>query len=181
MAYNYYKLLRLSSTASSDEIKVAYRKLAKQYHPDVCEDPRSKETFQLLNTAYKVLMHPQKRKNYDVALRVMQTTGMHAGKAKAVVKAMAMKERAFTHGGYVPIPRKLPKLAIKLLFAYGVFIGAVLLTMTISLIISSMWPVWMGWLGLVGLVLVADGTQGLITNNNSYLLKLGNKVRKLYS
>lgn len=174
-------MLGVAQTATSDEIKAAYRRRAKVYHPDVCEDPRSKETFQILNTAYKVLMHPQKRRSYDQALTLLNATKMSPQKLKTAFNNMARAKSSSPHAPHVPIPKKLPKGAIKFLFAYGVFIGVILLTSTISLILSSLWPFWMGWMAFVGLVLIADGTQGLITNNESYILKLGNRVRKLYS
>ena len=63
---DYYKTLDLSKTASTDEIKKAYRKLARKYHPDV--NPNDKEAhkkFQEINEANEVLSDPEKRKKYD--------------------------------------------------------------------------------------------------------------------
>jgi curved DNA-binding protein len=62
----YYKILGISKTASADEIKKAYRKLAVQYHPD--KNPGSKEAetkFKEINEAYAVLSDEKKRKEYD--------------------------------------------------------------------------------------------------------------------
>jgi len=63
---DYYKILGVPKTAGTDDIKKAYRKLARQYHPDV--NPNNKEAhkkFQQINEANEVLSDPDKRKKYD--------------------------------------------------------------------------------------------------------------------
>lgn len=62
---NYYDILGVGKTASPDEIKSAYRKLAKQYHPDINKDPGASEKFKEINEAYECLSDPQKKSNYD--------------------------------------------------------------------------------------------------------------------
>lgn len=63
---NYYDILGVSKTASSDEIKSAYRKLAKQYHPDLHPNDEACATkFKEISEAYEVLSDQQKRSNYD--------------------------------------------------------------------------------------------------------------------
>jgi curved DNA-binding protein len=63
---DYYQTLGIPRTAGEDEIRKAYRKLAKQYHPDRNRgQPRAEEKFKEINEAYEVLSDPQKRARYD--------------------------------------------------------------------------------------------------------------------
>jgi len=63
---DYYEVLGLSKGASDDDIKKAYRKLAKQYHPDVNpDDKNAEEKFKEINEAYSVLSDPEKKSRYD--------------------------------------------------------------------------------------------------------------------
>ncbi|WP_275951756.1 DnaJ domain-containing protein [Fulvivirga sedimenti] len=66
---NYYELLGISSTASDDEIKKAYKKLAIRHHPDKNDgNSAAEEKFKQINEAYQVLSNPEKRSRYDFIL-----------------------------------------------------------------------------------------------------------------
>ena len=67
MAYiDYYKILGVDKSASQNDIKKAFRKLARKYHPDLNpNDPSAKDKFQEINEANEVLSDPEKRKKYD--------------------------------------------------------------------------------------------------------------------
>ena len=65
MAKSLYDTLEVSENASAEEIKKAYRKLARKYHPDVNKDPSAEEKFKEINAAYEVLSNPEKKQQYD--------------------------------------------------------------------------------------------------------------------
>lgn len=62
---DYYETLGVSRDASPEEIRKAYRTLARKYHPDVNKDPEAETKFKAVNEAYEVLKDPDKRKKYD--------------------------------------------------------------------------------------------------------------------
>ena len=63
---DFYEVLGLSSSASPDDIRSAYRRLARQHHPDVNQGDSSAEArFKEINEAYEVLSNPEKRQRYD--------------------------------------------------------------------------------------------------------------------
>ncbi len=65
VANSLYTTLGIEKGASSEEIKKAYRKLARQYHPDVNKQKDAEEKFKEINAAYEILSDPDKRKQYD--------------------------------------------------------------------------------------------------------------------
>ena len=62
---DYYEVMGLARDATQDEIKRAYRKLARKYHPDVSQEEHTEERFKEVGEAYEVLKNSEKRAAYD--------------------------------------------------------------------------------------------------------------------
>ncbi len=65
MARDYYEILGVSRDTDKEEMKSAYRRLARKYHPDVNKEPGAEERFKEINRAYEVLSEPETRARYD--------------------------------------------------------------------------------------------------------------------
>ncbi len=74
---DYYKIMGLNQNATEKEIKIAYRKLARKYHPDISKEPNAEERFKEMGEAYEVLKDPTKRKEYDQALKYQEFNQHH--------------------------------------------------------------------------------------------------------
>ncbi len=68
-----YAVLGVPNTATDAEIKAAYRRLARTWHPDVCHEPDAAEQFKRINHAYELLRDPVKRAKYDAGLALEQS------------------------------------------------------------------------------------------------------------
>jgi molecular chaperone DnaJ len=79
VAKDYYGVLGISRTASPDDIKRAYRQLARKYHPDVNPDPSAQEQFKEINAAYEVLSDPRKREIVDLGGDPLAPAGAPGG------------------------------------------------------------------------------------------------------
>ncbi|MCB1830159.1 MAG: DnaJ domain-containing protein [Chromatiaceae bacterium] len=65
---SYYVLLGVTARASQEEIRAAFRKKAREFHPDVCNRFDAAEMFSLINKAYSTLKDPKKRQEYNETL-----------------------------------------------------------------------------------------------------------------
>src|SRR5918993_159669 len=79
MATDYFGVLGLSRGASDSDIKRAYRRLARDLHPDVNPDPEAKERFQEVTRAYEALTDPEKRRIVDLGGDPFDTASPGAG------------------------------------------------------------------------------------------------------
>lgn len=98
MAYiDYYNILEISKDASQNDVKKAYKKLARKYHPDLNpHDPDAQQKFQEINEANEVLSDPEKRKKYDQYGEHWK----HADEFDAQQRQYANQEGSTGRGGY---------------------------------------------------------------------------------
>jgi len=76
---DYYEVLGVPRDASADDIKRAYRRLARQHHPDVSENADDQERFKEVSNAYEVLSDPRKREMYDLGGDPLRSSGASGG------------------------------------------------------------------------------------------------------
>jgi len=130
---NYYQILGVSFNASEEELKTAYRELAKQYHPDVNPSRDTLKYFQLISLAYDVLSDPIKRKKYDLILRY-GSERKPAEEEKPKHRDPKYRPKSGAFSAYDHIRRKKPKkldkktmMVVRLFFGIMAFIGLMVL------------------------------------------------------
>ena len=82
MPKNHYEILGVKRNATADQIKKAYRKLARKYHPDVSKEPDAEEKMRAINVAYETLSKEDKKTEYDFELdhpEAFSQSGAHSG------------------------------------------------------------------------------------------------------
>src|SRR5512139_386783 len=106
MARDFYEILGINKTASEEEIKKAYRKLARKWHPDV--NPGRKEAeqkFKEISQAYDCLGNKEKRKLYDEFVAEGLQSGFDAEKARQYKQWGAFQQHQARQGGGEPFGR----------------------------------------------------------------------------
>jgi hypothetical protein len=89
-----YTVLAISNTATEEELKKAYRRMALQWHPDTCKEPDAQDRFIEIQAAYEVLKDSDQRKRYDIALR------LEASSFDLDTRASVRRVRIFAATGY---------------------------------------------------------------------------------
>jgi len=130
---DYYQILGVSKDASASEIKKAYRKYAKIYHPDISSKKDAKIIFQLINEAYQTLINPRSRRIYDFRSQKRAEAYKRYGASKKNVQYDSnQKEYTYAQDSYSNKSRETPfepfindKLIDQILFYSMILIGSV--------------------------------------------------------
>jgi len=100
-AKDFYQVLGVPDSATQDEVKKAYRRLAKRYHPDANQnDPKSADRFKEISEAYQVIGDAEKRKQYDDMRRLYSRGDEAYIRLTGVVWNVAAVELWFTRQGF---------------------------------------------------------------------------------
>lgn len=89
-----YAVLGVAVRVATEELRAAYRRLARTWHPDVCREPDAKEQFQRIQHAYEVLRAPNTRARYDAGLALEASTAAISRAGRAAVDLMAAGYRS---------------------------------------------------------------------------------------
>ncbi|GAA0926231.1 chaperone protein DnaJ 2 [Virgisporangium aurantiacum] len=109
VAKDYYGILGVNKDAGPDDIKRAYRRLARELHPDVNPDPVAQERFKEINAAYEVLSDPRKREMFDLGGDPMQGAGAGGAAGSPFVDFQNIMDAFFgTSQARGPRPRTRP-------------------------------------------------------------------------
>lgn len=136
MNQNYYTVLGVDHTASTAEIKAAYRQLARQYHPDKHQGNRLfEEKFKTINEAYQILSDERKRAYYDLKLQylVMQLRAMQQVQYQTPVRSR--EPATYAERYYRPIPkREFQAKDVKIIV--GIFLAIITASLLIKVLMD---------------------------------------------
>lgn len=99
VADNFYACLGISKIDDQEKIKKAFRRTAKQWHPDVCKEPDAEDVFKRINKAYQVLSDPNKKARYDAGL--VLTASLTRAQKAAPYNALIMGYRSPLRCGWI--------------------------------------------------------------------------------
>lgn len=140
MLTNYYYILGIPYTATSDEIKKAFRLRAKIFHPDVNKSTNAKLKFQLLNEAYQILIDTEKRRIYDYKWKTRYGDSFHNRYNTTQHTEKTNYYRAYTNSYYDKNKSKIERTSIDLvLFYFLIVVGILSVVMGITQLIYKEW------------------------------------------
>lgn len=120
----YYEVLGVSRTATEDDIKKAYRALAREYHPDVNKGPEAEERFKKINEAYGTLSDSLKRADYDQSLTDTGVRGARPAPAGAPGAGPSGAAQAEAAAAESPYRQAMIRAALVRTFAFGLIAAA---------------------------------------------------------
>ncbi len=136
---SHYALLQLPEEATPEQLRQAFRRLSKRFHPDTTSLPaaQAEQAFQRLQQAYAVLSDPEARRRYDSELRLVRLTAAAAAQAAAapLVPSVPSVRRALSGGEWLA----LLLLALALVFSLVLGVGLALARGAAF----STWPSWL--------------------------------------
>ena len=177
MFYDLYKILEVSRDASVEEIKAAYRKKAKLFHPDVSESTKASELFAIINEAYEVLTDPQKRYLHDVKLNFADAKKSEA-EQKKFYYGSSIKNDTYSNTNSDPSFKTAYKVKTdedyfkespflyNLLFVSGIVIGFLILIVSVVGAYNKDFPRPFALIGIAGFILIREGWKGIMGKKN---------------
>ncbi len=158
---DYYKILGVSSTASQEEIKKAYRLKAKTFHPDVNNSTNAGQHFALISEAYDVLTDEEKRFRFDLKLKY---GGQEEAAAQPGQPTRAGQSKSpFQTNGRVKDMRESHPVLFHLLFLFGMFLGFILTILSLVGTYLRLWPAAFVVTAIPGIILIREGFKGIST------------------
>ncbi|MBL0330009.1 MAG: DnaJ domain-containing protein [Bacteroidetes bacterium] len=178
MQYDYYKILDIPRDASLEDIKKAYRLKAKLVHPDVNNSPKANEVFAVVSEAYDVLCDDQKRYLHDVKLNYYDTEKENAERKRQYYGTSVRNDSFSNPSNFNYDWNSFSQYAYKekndedyykqspflynLFFASGMFIGFIIITVTIYGTLKNFWPLPFVLISISGFILVREGWRGMM-------------------
>ncbi|MCB0792882.1 MAG: J domain-containing protein [Flavobacteriales bacterium] len=155
LTHDHYKVLGVGREATPAQIRAAFLRRAKQWHPDRNPSPRATEAFQLLNRAYATLRDPDARSRFDRQLDLCRPSRPMYGHPRDIAARMrsrasfGTREEGHRHWAYVG------------LHLTGILFSTVLFTGTVTGIALNGWPAYLLVFSLPGLTVVPESWNAI--------------------